>query len=252
MASVPARVAACYLSDQRNAFWFPRGRASPIAMRKRAAVAIAGKVAVSTISCAKILPAARMVKLVDTRDLKSRARKGVPVRFRFRAPAMAGFCLVQSSATFSAKSILPARFVSRDDAPHAAASTRRRLPDVISHSNQAIVATGAFAFERSEDLTGRRMRIRACTSRETYVFRDTSVWLCRNWSVDGLACRASAGSPRPRIPAEARGRKQASAGHGINFWQTSRQDLSAGPETAAPQGRGGQGRRGRADIDTSS
>ena len=31
--------------------------------------------------------AARMVKLVDTRDLKSRARKGVPVRFRFRAPA---------------------------------------------------------------------------------------------------------------------------------------------------------------------
>jgi hypothetical protein len=27
-----------------------------------------------------------MVKLVDTRDLKSRARKGVPVRFRLRAP----------------------------------------------------------------------------------------------------------------------------------------------------------------------
>ncbi len=31
-----------------------------------------------------------MVKLVDTRDLKSRARKGVPVRFRLRAPATAG------------------------------------------------------------------------------------------------------------------------------------------------------------------
>ena len=27
-----------------------------------------------------------MVKLVDTRDLKSRARKGVPVRFRLGAP----------------------------------------------------------------------------------------------------------------------------------------------------------------------
>ncbi len=29
---------------------------------------------------------ARVVKLVDTRDLKSRVRKGVPVRFRSRAP----------------------------------------------------------------------------------------------------------------------------------------------------------------------
>jgi hypothetical protein len=31
--------------------------------------------------------AARMVKLVDTGDLKSPACKGVPVRFRLRAPA---------------------------------------------------------------------------------------------------------------------------------------------------------------------
>ncbi len=38
------------------------------------------------VACAKISRAARMVKLVDTRDLKSRARKGVPVRFRLRAP----------------------------------------------------------------------------------------------------------------------------------------------------------------------
>ena len=29
---------------------------------------------------------ARMVKLVDTRDLKSLGRKAVPVRFRLRAP----------------------------------------------------------------------------------------------------------------------------------------------------------------------
>ena len=32
------------------------------------------------------LLSARVVKLVDTRDLKSLARKGVPVRFRPRAP----------------------------------------------------------------------------------------------------------------------------------------------------------------------
>ena len=32
------------------------------------------------------LLSARVVKLVDTRDLKSLARKGVPVRLRLRAP----------------------------------------------------------------------------------------------------------------------------------------------------------------------
>jgi hypothetical protein len=45
-----------------------------------------GKVGRGAGPCGKIRPAARMVKLVDTRDLKSRARKGVPVRFRLRAP----------------------------------------------------------------------------------------------------------------------------------------------------------------------
>ena len=37
-------------------------------------------------ACARIAVAARMVKLVDTGDLKSPASNGVPVRFRLRAP----------------------------------------------------------------------------------------------------------------------------------------------------------------------
>lgn len=36
--------------------------------------------------CYNASPLARVVKLVDTRDLKSLARNGVPVRFRSRAP----------------------------------------------------------------------------------------------------------------------------------------------------------------------
>ena len=39
----------------------------------------------SAIRCTT-LPSARVVKLVDTRDLKSLARKRVPVRLRLRAP----------------------------------------------------------------------------------------------------------------------------------------------------------------------
>lgn len=37
-------------------------------------------------ACARISGVARMVKLVDTADLKSAASNGVPVRFRLRAP----------------------------------------------------------------------------------------------------------------------------------------------------------------------
>lgn len=37
-------------------------------------------------ACARIPGVARMVKLVDTADLKSAASNGVPVRFRLRAP----------------------------------------------------------------------------------------------------------------------------------------------------------------------
>jgi hypothetical protein len=43
-----------------------------------------------------------MVKLVDTRDLKSRARKGVPVRFRLRAP------FIQSATQALAGSVMRA------------------------------------------------------------------------------------------------------------------------------------------------
>ena len=46
------------------------------------------------------IPPARVVKLVDTRDLKSLARKGVPVRFRPRAPFL---CLLMCQ--FVSKSI---------------------------------------------------------------------------------------------------------------------------------------------------
>lgn len=45
-----------------------------------------------TIPPFKNLPSdARMVKLVDTRDLKSLGRKAVPVRFRLRAPLLFPF-----------------------------------------------------------------------------------------------------------------------------------------------------------------
>lgn len=37
---------------------------------------------------------ARMAKLVDAWDLKSPARKGVPVRFRLRAPSISRACTV--------------------------------------------------------------------------------------------------------------------------------------------------------------
>lgn len=44
------------------------------------------KQAIGPARCARISRVARVVKLVDTRDLKSRVRNGVPVRFRSRAP----------------------------------------------------------------------------------------------------------------------------------------------------------------------
>ena len=46
--------------------------------------------------CYNASPLARVVKLVDTRDLKSLARNGVPVRFRSRAP-VPGSCMGPAS-----------------------------------------------------------------------------------------------------------------------------------------------------------
>ena len=43
---------------------------------------------------------ARMVKLVDTRDLKSLALTGVPVRFRFRAPIKQGLTRMSKPFVF--------------------------------------------------------------------------------------------------------------------------------------------------------
>lgn len=52
-----------------------------------------------------------MVKLVDTRDLKSRARKGVPVRFRLRAPLESRTCPATSRfamlAVFRKNDVVP-------------------------------------------------------------------------------------------------------------------------------------------------
>ena len=54
------------------------------------------------LGCARILRAARMVKLVDTRDLKSRASNGVPVRSRLRAPSAQAVFAVSSRSIFDA------------------------------------------------------------------------------------------------------------------------------------------------------
>ena len=78
-------------------------------------------------ACARISGVARMVKLVDTADLKSAASNGVPVRFRLRAPVIYAHFFTNRGLAFSFRSTgykLRTKFVT---------STTRRLLGVSAY-----------------------------------------------------------------------------------------------------------------------